>query len=87
MTTAIAFLAVLRLAVAQSPPASIDWRPLAHIVDSAIAAGAAPGGVVAMDNDYRPDVFERYANTMHEVFGHEPCFDGGRQGAGPRRQP
>ena len=27
---------------------SIDWRPLAHIVDSAIAAGAAPGGVVAV---------------------------------------
>jgi CubicO group peptidase (beta-lactamase class C family) len=27
---------------------SIDWRPLAHIVDSAIAVGAAPGGVVAV---------------------------------------
>ena len=27
---------------------SVDWRPLAHILDSAIAAGAAPGGVVAV---------------------------------------
>ncbi|HKP30079.1 MAG TPA: serine hydrolase domain-containing protein [Gemmatimonadales bacterium] len=29
-------------------PSVVDWRPLAHIVDSAIAAGAAPGGVVAV---------------------------------------
>ncbi|MGZ5293278.1 MAG: spermidine synthase [Actinomycetota bacterium] len=46
----------------------------------------APGGVYAMYNYYRPDVFERYANTMREVFGHEPCFDAGRPGAGARAQ-
>ena len=46
----------------------------------------APGGVYAMYNYFRPDVFERYANTMREVFGHEPCFDAGEEGAGPRTQ-
>jgi SAM-dependent methyltransferase len=46
----------------------------------------APGGVYAMYNYYRPDVFERYANTMREVFGHEPCFDAGAPGAGDRAQ-
>ncbi len=46
----------------------------------------APGGVYAMYNYYRPDVFERYANTMREVFGHEPCFDAGQPGAGARAQ-
>jgi hypothetical protein len=35
----------------------------------------APGGAFAMYNYYKPFVFERYANTMAEVFGHEPCFD------------
>ena len=39
-----------------------------------------------MYNYYRPFVFERYANTMREVFGHEPCFDPGARGSGPRRQ-
>ena len=38
----------------------------------------APGGAFAMYNYYRPFVFERYADTMREVFGHEPCFDAGR---------
>ncbi|HSL11942.1 MAG TPA: spermidine synthase [Actinomycetota bacterium] len=46
----------------------------------------APGGVFAMYNYYRPDVFERYANTMATVFGHEPCFDPGAQGADRRSQ-
>ena len=46
----------------------------------------APGGVFAMYNYYRPFVFERYANTMREVFGHEPCFDAGVEGMGPRSQ-
>lgn len=46
----------------------------------------APGGAFAMYNYYRPFVFERYANTMHEVFGHEPCFDAGIPGYGPRSQ-
>ena len=27
---------------------TVDWRPMARLVDSAIAAGAAPGGVVAL---------------------------------------
>lgn len=31
-----------------APPPDLDWRPLARLVDSAIAAGAAPGGVVAV---------------------------------------
>jgi spermidine synthase len=46
----------------------------------------APGGVFAMYNYYRPDVFERYANTMTQVFGHEPCFDAGKPGANTRSQ-
>ena len=45
-----------------------------------------PGGAFAMYNYYRDDVFRRYANTMSQVFGHDPCFDdvGGR--ASPRQQ-
>ena len=46
----------------------------------------APGGVYAMYNYYRPDVFDRYANTMREVFGHGPCFDDGAEVLGPRLQ-
>jgi hypothetical protein len=46
----------------------------------------SPGGAFAMYNYYRSFVFERYANTMREVFGHEPCFDPGARGLGPRRQ-
>jgi hypothetical protein len=52
----------------------------------AVRERLAPGGTFAMYNYYRPDVFERYANTMREVFGHEPCFDPGEAGAGPRAQ-
>ena len=52
----------------------------------AVRERLAPGGVFSMYNYYRPDVFERYANTMQRVFGQEPCFDGGRPGAGPRAQ-
>ena len=37
-----------------------------------------PGGVFSMYNFYRPFVFERYARTMTEVFGHPPCFDAGK---------
>ncbi len=46
----------------------------------------APGGAFAMYNYYRVAVFEKYANTMREVFGHEPCFDDGKKVLGPRRQ-
>ena len=45
-----------------------------------------PQGVFAMYNYYRPFVFERYANTMTEVFGHPPCFDQGPFELGPRSQ-
>ena len=45
-----------------------------------------PGGAFAMYNYYRDDVFERYANTMSEVFGHDPCFDAVDQKLGPREQ-
>jgi SAM-dependent methyltransferase len=46
----------------------------------------APGGVFAMYNYYRPDVFARYANTMEQVWGHAPCYDRGDPGAGTRAQ-
>ena len=46
----------------------------------------APGGVYAMYNYYRSDVFARYAGTMRQVFGHAPCFDDGVAVAGPRQQ-
>jgi hypothetical protein len=52
----------------------------------AVRERLAPGGVFAMYNYYRPFVFERYANTMREVFGHEPCFDAGIPGFGTRSQ-
>jgi SAM-dependent methyltransferase len=46
----------------------------------------APGGAFAMYNYYKPFVFERYANTMAQVFGHEPCFDAIAQEANIREQ-
>ena len=46
----------------------------------------APGGVFSMYNFYRPFVFERYARTIGEVFGHDPCFDAGRLEFGNERQ-
>jgi hypothetical protein len=52
----------------------------------AVRGHLAPGGAFAMYNYYRPFVFERYAGTMNEVFGHEPCFDAAEQGLGPRQQ-
>lgn len=45
-----------------------------------------PGGAFAMYNYYRPDVFERYANTMSQVFGHDPCLDAGDRSLAPRQQ-
>ena len=38
------------------------------------------GGAFAMYNYYRPDVFERYAATLTQVFGHAPCIDRGARG-------
>jgi hypothetical protein len=45
-----------------------------------------PGGAFAMYNYYRDDVFRRYAETMSQVFGHDPCFDDVDARSGPRRQ-
>jgi SAM-dependent methyltransferase len=45
-----------------------------------------PGGAFAMYNYYRPFVFQRYAATLVQVFGHAPCLEWGERGAGPRRQ-
>jgi hypothetical protein len=44
------------------------------------------GGAFAMYNYYRDDVFRRYAETMSQVFGHDPCFDDVDARSGPRRQ-
>ena len=45
-----------------------------------------PGGAFSMYNYYTPFVFERYANTMLQAFGHEPCFDRGPQQLDDRSQ-
>jgi SAM-dependent methyltransferase len=45
-----------------------------------------PHGAFTMYNYYRPDVFDRYAATLAEVFGHAPCLDLGHRGDGPRSQ-
>jgi hypothetical protein len=52
----------------------------------AVRARLRPDGVFAMYNFYRPDVFDRYAATLAQVFGHPPCLDLGEPGAGTRRQ-
>ena len=39
---------LLLLALTMQSPPVVDWRPLATMLDSAIAVGAAPGGVVAV---------------------------------------
>ena len=45
-----------------------------------------PDGAFSMYNYYRPDVFERYAATLTQVFGHAPCIDRGGLGAITRSQ-
>lgn len=45
-----------------------------------------PNGTFSMYNYYRSDVFERYAATLTQVFGHEPCIDRGSLGATTRSQ-
>jgi len=45
-----------------------------------------PDGVFAMYNYYRRDVFERYATTLADVFGHAPCLDRGNPGVGTSSQ-
>ena len=44
------------------------------------------GGVFTMYNYYRPDVFDRYAETITRAFGHPPSIDRGPDQGGPRRQ-
>ena len=44
------------------------------------------GGVFTMYNYYRPDVFDRFAETITRAFGHPPTIDRGPVGSGPRRQ-
>ena len=44
------------------------------------------GGVFTMYNYYRPDVFDRFAETITRAFGHPPTIDLGPAGSGPRRQ-
>lgn len=46
----------------------------------------SPNGVLAMYNYYSPLVFDRYAATMTQVFGHPPCIDRGEAGGGLRSQ-
>jgi Spermine/spermidine synthase domain len=45
-----------------------------------------PDGAFSMYNYYRSDVFERYATTLTQVFGHTPCIDRGLLGATSRSQ-
>lgn len=45
-----------------------------------------PDGTFSMYNYYRPDVFDRYAATLTEVFGARPCLDKGERGAGANFQ-
>ncbi|MGZ5298811.1 MAG: spermidine synthase [Actinomycetota bacterium] len=45
-----------------------------------------PDGAFSMYNYYRSDVFERYATTLAQVFGHAPCIDRGGLGAITRSQ-
>lgn len=45
-----------------------------------------PDGAFAMYNYYRPDVFDRFAATIHLAFGHPPCIDVRAETLGPRQQ-
>jgi SAM-dependent methyltransferase len=46
----------------------------------------AAGGVFTMYNYYRPFVFDRFASTLADVYGHPPCIDHAEQNLGPRQQ-
>ena len=45
-----------------------------------------PGGAFSMYNYYRGDVFDRFAATITEAFGHPPCIDRREERDGPRHQ-
>ena len=52
----------------------------------AVRSHLEPEGTFSMYNYYRPDVFDRYATTLTEVFGSRPCLDVGERGAGANYQ-
>jgi hypothetical protein len=52
----------------------------------AVRSHLEPDGAFSMYNYYRPDVFDRYAATLTEVFGSRPCLDVGEPGAGANYQ-
>lgn len=52
----------------------------------AVRSHLEPEGTFSMYNYYRPDVFDRYATTLTEVFGSRPCLDVGEPGAGANYQ-
>ena len=52
----------------------------------AVRSHLKPEGAFSMYNYYRPDVFDRYAATLTEVFGSRPCLDVGEPGAGANYQ-
>jgi hypothetical protein len=52
----------------------------------AVRTHLEPEGTFSMYNYYRPDVFDRYATTLTEVFGSRPCLDVGEPGAGANYQ-
>lgn len=45
-----------------------------------------PGGAFAMYNYYRADVFDRFAATITEAFGHAPCINRREESDGTRHQ-
>ena len=51
-----------------------------------VRAHLRAGGVFTMYNYYRPDVFDRFAETITKAFGHPPSIDRGPVSSGPRRQ-
>ena len=46
----------------------------------------AAGGAFTLYNYYRPDTFDRFAETITQAFGHPPCIDNGGGTIGPRQQ-
>lgn len=46
----------------------------------------APNGAFAMYNYYRLDVFDRFAETIAQAFGHPPCIDTRPEQLGARQQ-
>jgi SAM-dependent methyltransferase len=51
-----------------------------------VLAHLAPGGAFTMYNYYRPDVLDRFAQTITDAFGHPPCLDTASPKLGPRQE-